>query len=162
MALAAGSTLSAAAQAFGVHRSTVYRWIKNRKEFSPALQQARAESVLALRDELHDLSRLGLQTLRAVLVNSKSSPAVLLRGSMFILQRPQLPKTGWCVPEPIPDPDGKKLIDSATLEQDYDALPGLYHIERDDEWPGPGEPAHPAPSPAAATEYDRVQPDSQK
>src|ERR1035438_8601933 len=31
-----------------------------------------------------------------------------------------------------PDPDGKKLLDSAIIEQDYDSLPGLYSIEKDD------------------------------
>jgi hypothetical protein len=51
---------------------------------------------------------------------------------MFILQRPQLPKTGWSMPEPAPDPDGRKLLDSAIIEQDYDSLPGLCNIERED------------------------------
>jgi hypothetical protein len=35
------------------------------------------------------------------------------------------------MPEPAPDPDGNKLLNSAIIEQDYDSLPGLCNIERD-------------------------------
>jgi len=136
-ALAAGSTLSNAAETYGIHRVTIYRWMKTSKPFIAALHLARAEFVLARRDDLHQLSKRALETLLAILDNPKSSPAVLLRTSMFILQRPQLPKTGWCMPEPSPDPDDEKLMDSAIIEKDYDSLPGLYHIERD---PDPYDP----------------------
>ena len=115
-ALAAGSTLTDAAEAYGIHRVTVYRWMKNCKPFAAALHRARAEFVLARRDDLHHLSNRALETLLAILDNPKSSPAVLLRTAMFILQRPQLPKTGWSMPEPAPDPDGEKLLDSAIIE----------------------------------------------
>jgi hypothetical protein len=158
-ALASGSTITAAAEAYGIQRITIYRWMKARPQFSAALHRARAEFVLARRDDLHHLSNRALETLLAVLDNPRSSPAVLLRTAMFILQRPQLPKTGWSMPEPAPDPDGNKLIDSAIIEQDYDSLPGLYNIEKDDpaeteapresmasEPPPPAEPPVPPPS----------------
>ena len=60
---------------------------------------------------------------------------------MFILQRHQ--------PEPAPDPDGEKLLDSAIIEQDYDSLPGLCNIERDDpvEMETPAESAASEPPP---------------
>src|ERR1039457_6895920 len=69
---------------------------------------------------------------------------------MFILQRPQLPKTGWAMPEPAPDPDGKKPLDSAIIEQDYDSLPGLCNIERDMQTddPASAESAAPAETPS--------------
>src|ERR1039457_6325768 len=127
-ALAAGSTLTDAAEAYSVHRVTVYRWMKTCQPFSAALQRARAEFVLARRDDLHQLSNRALETLLAILDNPKSSAAVLLRTAMFILQRPQMPKTGWSMP---PHPDGEKLLDSAIIKQDYDSLPGLCNIERD-------------------------------
>jgi hypothetical protein len=177
-ALAAGATLSAAAESFGVHRVTVYRWIKNYKPFAAALSNARADFVLASRDKLYHLSVRALDTLLAVLENPKSSPAVLLRTAMFVLQRPQLPKVGWAMPEPVPDPDGKKLLDSAIIEQDYASLPGLYNIERDEppepppETPGgpptgtpagteePAESATSEPTPpASAAECNRMQHD---
>jgi uncharacterized protein (DUF1778 family) len=151
LALAAGSTITAAAEANGIQRITIYRWMKTRKEFSAALHRARAEFVLASRDKLYHLSNRALDTLLTVLDNPKSSPAVLLRTSVFTLQRPQMPKTGWSMPEPSPDPDGKKLLDSAIIEQDYDNLPGLYNIERDDpaETGAPAESAPPEPPPPA-------------
>jgi len=149
-ALAAGSTLTDAAEAYGVHRVTIYRWMKTSQPFAAALHRARAEFVLARRDDLHHLSNRALETLLAILDNPKASPAVLLRTAMFILQRPQLPKTGWSMPEPAPNPDGKKLLDSAIIEQDYDSLPGLCNIERDapEETETPAESATSEPPPA--------------
>jgi hypothetical protein len=167
-ALAAGSTVTAAAEAHGIQRITIYRWMKTRKEFAAALGTARAEFVLASRDKLYHLSVRAMDTLLAILDNPKSSPAVLLRTTMLVLQRPQLPKVGWSMPEPSPDPDGKKLLDSAIVEQDYDSLPGLYHIERDEpaeaappESPPPAEsPVPPPAEPAARPECDEMLHDS--
>ena len=150
-ALAAGSTLTDAAEAYGVHRVTVYRWMKNCKPFSAALHRARAEFVLARRDDLHFLSNRALETLLAILDNPRSPPAVLLRTAMYIFQRPQLPKTGWSMPEPAPDPNGEKLLDSAIIEQDYANLPGLCNIDIDDpaETEVPAESAASEPTPPA-------------
>jgi hypothetical protein len=163
-ALAAGATLTDAAKAHGVHRVTVYRWMKTCPPFSAALHRARADFVLARRDDLYKLSNRALETLFAILDNPKSSPAVLLRASMFILQRPQIPKTGWSMPEPAPDPDGNKLLDSAIIEQDYDSLPGLSNIERDfqtdDPTPAESTTSEP-PLPADATPCNQMQHDSE-
>jgi len=163
-ALAAGSTLTDAAKAYGVHRVTVYRWMKTCQPFAAALHRARAEFVLARRDDLYKLSNRALETLFAVLDNPKSSPAVLLRTAMFILQRPQIPKTGWSMPEPAPDPDDNKLLDSAIIEQDYASLPGLYNIERDmptdDPTPADSATSEP-PTPADATPCNQMQHDSE-
>jgi hypothetical protein len=153
-ALAAGATLTDAAEANNINRATIYRWMKTRKEFSTALHHARAEFVLARRDDLHYLSNRALEILLVILNNPKSSPAVLLRTAMFILQRPQLPKTGWSMPEPAPTPDGEKLMDSAIIEQDYDSLPGLHDIEleteQDIENNAPADPGQAPESPAEA------------
>jgi hypothetical protein len=157
-ALAAGSTLTDAAEAYNVHRVTVYRWMKTCQPFSAALHSARAEFVLARRDDLHQLSNRALETLLAILDNPKSSPAVLLRTAMFILQRPQLPKTGWSMPEPAPDPDGQKLLDSAIIEQDYDSLPGLCNIERDIETDSPSEAPEGTEDPVESAASDPVPP----
>ena len=163
----AGSSLSSAAEAYGVHRVTVYRWIKNHKEFAAALRQARAEFVLARRDQLYHLSNRALDALLSVLDNPKPSSPVQLRAAMFVLQRPQLPKTGWSMAEPAPNPDGNKLVDSAIIEQDYDSLPGLYHIERDSDPPAesadsepPPPPEPPLPPPADASPCNTMQHDS--
>jgi pyocin large subunit-like protein len=57
-ALAARSTVTAAAEAYGIQRMTVYRWMKTRQEFSAALQRARAEFVLARRPAAYRHVRL--------------------------------------------------------------------------------------------------------
>jgi hypothetical protein len=163
-ALAAGTTPTDAAATFQIHRVAIYRWMETSKPFIEALHRARAEFVLARRDDLYQLSKRALEISMAILDSPKSSPSVLLRTAMFILQRPQLPKTGWTMPEPAPDPDGNKLLDSAIIEQDYDNLPGLCNIEKDleNEAEEPGtaaesttsDPESPAPE---ATESDIMQ-----
>ena len=159
-ALAAGATLSDAAEQYGLHRTTVYRWLKTRPEFGNAVHQARANFVLARRDDLYHLSNRAMETLLSILDNPKTPASVLYKTAVFILTRPQLPKTGWSMPEPTPDPDGKKLTDSSVIEQDYDGLPGIYGIERNE----PAESEEPVPSPAPkaarATECDEMQRDS--
>jgi hypothetical protein len=157
-ALAAGTTLTSAAETFNVHRVTIYRWMKTSKPFIDALHRGRAEFVLARRDDLYQLSNRALEILMAILDNPKASPAVLLRTAMFILQRPQLPKTGWSMPEPAPNPDGNKLLDSAIIEQDYDSLPGLCNIERDFQNEAEN-PAEPPEEPAVAAESTTSEPE---
>jgi len=90
--LAASSTLTDAAGAYDVHRVTIYRWMKSSTPFAAAQQRARAESVPAGRDDLHQLRNRPSDAILAVLDNPKSSPAVLPRTAMVSLQRPQLPK----------------------------------------------------------------------
>ncbi len=148
-ALAAGCTLSDAAEANHVNRVTVYRWMKTLPQFTAALRKGRADFAITRRDDLHYLSNRAIQTLVAILDNPRSSPAVLLRASMFILQRPQLPKTGWTMPEPAPNPDGEVLLDSAIIEKDYANLPGVYGIEREEDTEPQAAPEA-TPEPAAA------------
>ncbi len=148
-ALAAGCTLSDAAEANHVNRVTVYRWMKTLPQFTAALRKGRADFAITRRDDLHYLSNRAIQTLVAILDNPRSSPAVLLRASMFILQRPQLPKTGWTMPEPAPNPDGEVLLDSAIIEKDYANLPGVYGIEREEDTEPQAAPEE-TPEPAAA------------
>ena len=123
-ALGSGSTISGAAEEFEVSRVTIYQWIKSRKDFAAAIQQARAEFVLSRRDDLQYMSDRALESLIAILDNPGAPPGVLLRVAMFILKRPQT-KTGWCMPEPVPEPGRQKLLDSVLIEHDYDNLPCL-------------------------------------
>jgi hypothetical protein len=139
MALASGSTISGAAQKFKVSRVTIYHWIKNHRDFSTALQQARAEFVLSRRDDLRHLSDRAFESLLAILDNPRTPAGVLLRTAMFVLQRPQA-NTGWCMPEPVPEPDREKRFDSVLLEQGLDSLPCL-------QGPPDGDPRLAGPKP---------------
>ena len=150
-ALGSGSTISGAAEEFEVSRLTIYHWIKTRKDFSAAVQQARAEFVLSRRDDLQYLSDRALESVTAILDNPATPSGVLLRAAMFILQRPQ-PKTGWCMPEPVPEPGREKLFDSVLIEHDYDSLPCLQDPAAGD--PASADPEPPPPSESAAGPTD--------
>jgi hypothetical protein len=122
LALAAGLTITGAAEESGIHRVTVYRWLKHDPAFAEAVKHNRTEFILSRRDDLHHLSNRAMETLLAILDNPRSSPAVLTKVSMFILQRSQKAGAGWCLPERLPEPDRPTLTDSAVLETDCDRL----------------------------------------
>jgi len=150
LALASGATLTAAAEAAGIHRVTIYRWIKDLPDFTAAVQQARAESILARRDDLHHLSNRALETVLSVLDDTKASPSTRLRAAIFVLQRPQRPKDGWALPEPLPEPNRDTLVNSALIEKNCDLLADL-----------DGIPEEQMPAPAMqqnATECNEMQP----
>src|SRR5450631_2360569 len=100
-ALATGATLTDAAVANNINRATIYRWMKTRKEFSTALHHARAEFVLARRDDLHYLSNRALEILLVILNNPKSSPAVLLPPPCSSCYAPSFPKPAGPCPNPL-------------------------------------------------------------
>jgi transposase-like protein len=60
LSLAQGATVTAAARAAGLHRTTVYHWLNTQPAFETAINQARAEYILTLRDELKTMSSLAL------------------------------------------------------------------------------------------------------
>jgi hypothetical protein len=138
-ALGSGATISGAAEELEVSRVTIYHWIKTRKDFAAAIQQARAEFVFSRRDDLQYLSDRALESVIAILDDPSTPSGVRLRAAMLILRRPQ-PKTGWCMPEPVPEPGREKLFDSVLLEHDYDSLPCLQD-------PAAGAPASADPEP---------------
>ena len=59
-ALASGLSVTSAAEAAAVHRTTVYHWLKHDSDFRAALEQARTEYDHRLQDELRSLGQLAL------------------------------------------------------------------------------------------------------
>ncbi len=100
LSLVRGATVTAAAQAAGLHRTTVYHWINTQPAFDAAINQARAEYILTLRDELKTMSSLALATLRSFLETNDTPPGVRLKAALAVLQRPDFPVPGWQLPEP--------------------------------------------------------------
>jgi hypothetical protein len=129
LSLASGATVTGAAEEAGINRVTVYRWLKGDPAFADAVQQNRADFILSRRDDLHHLTNRAMETLLAILDNPRSSTAVLLRTSMFILQRSQNLGSGWCMPERLPEPVGPTLTDSAVLEKECDRLACIDGLE---------------------------------
>jgi transposase-like protein len=121
-ALAKGHTMTAAAQAAGVSRMTVYRWL-SQQPFQAAVSRARSEYVLTLRDDLKELSVRALAALHAILDDPQTPAAVRLRAVTFILKRPQSPDPGWTLPESILSPKEDELLhEFALIEKDYHSL----------------------------------------
>ena len=75
LSLASGASLSKAAQSVGVGRSTVYAWLQNEPNFSSAVEQAKSEFVITLRDQIRDLAAKALSTLEAIRKDAERTSA---------------------------------------------------------------------------------------
>jgi hypothetical protein len=123
LALAQGNTITAAAQAAGLHRTTVYHWLNTQPAFETAIAEARAEYILTLRDELKSMSCLALSTLRSILEDNQTPAAVRLKAALAVLHRPEFPVPGWRLPEPTGSADQEKFMHNFSLiEMDYKQL----------------------------------------
>ena len=84
-AMVGGATITAAAEAAGVSRPTVYNWLDGSPAFVAELNKLRAEQRDAIRDELRGLAPIAVVTLRRLL--ECSSPSVRLRAALAVLDR---------------------------------------------------------------------------
>jgi AcrR family transcriptional regulator len=91
-ALAQGRTITDAARDAGIHRTTIHHWFRTEPVFKAAFQEAQREYVDTLHDRLRDLAARAVETLRNLLNDPNTPPAVRLRTALAILQRP---KQGW-------------------------------------------------------------------
>ena len=101
LALAHGATISAAAQSAGLHRATIHKWLATQPAFEQAVQVARAEYALTLRDHMKELSALALDALFTLLTDTQTAPPVRLRAAIAVLERPKFPQAAWSLPEQI-------------------------------------------------------------
>jgi len=106
-ALAQGRTITAAAAAAQLHRSTVHAWINTVPAFQAALTEARSQYTAQLRDEMKELSGTALETLRTLLQDPQTPSAVRLRTSLAILERQD-----WRLPA-----DAERNLDREIKEQ---------------------------------------------
>src|SRR5580700_1194822 len=121
-ALAQGRTVTAAAKDADVHRNTIYNWL-NEPTFKTAAQEAESEYVAILSDGMRDLAARAIETLRNLLDDPNTPPAVRLRTALAILQRPHFPNPGWHLPERIEPPREQQVVDNlAEIKADYDAM----------------------------------------
>ena len=121
-ALAQGRTVTAAAQDAGLHRNTIYNWL-HEPAFKTAADEAQREYVAILSDGMRDLAARAVETLRNLLDDPNTPPAVRLRTALAVLQRPHFPDRGWHLPERIEDPREQQVVDGlAEIKADYDAM----------------------------------------
>jgi hypothetical protein len=88
IALAQGRTVTATADAIGVHRSTLYNWFKEDPAFRRAVDEIRRERYERLNDEMRDLESLALSRVRRILEEDSAPAAIQLRAAMLVLNRP--------------------------------------------------------------------------
>ena len=89
MALARGATVTATADALGVHRSTIYNWFKTDPAFKTAVDETWRERIERANDEMREIEALALINLRAILQDPTAPAGVRLRAAAMILQRPK-------------------------------------------------------------------------
>jgi len=97
-ALTQGATINAAAEANGVHRTTIYRWARQYNAFQRAIERARQVHGETVHDELRGLSREAIDTLRELLRSPDSPASVRLRAAVSIIEA-----TGSALTEPVSD-----------------------------------------------------------
>jgi len=122
-ALAQGRTITDAARDVGLHRTTIHHWFRTEPIFETAVQEAQREYVETLQDGMRDLAARAVETLRNLLDDPNTPPAVRLRTALAVLQRPHFPKQGWHLPERIETPREQQVVDGlAEIKADYDVM----------------------------------------
>jgi transposase-like protein len=97
-ALVQGATITAAAEASNVHRTTVHYWCRTQPEFRLALQQAKQIHTEAVRDELRQLSADAISVLREIMHSKQAPPSVRLRAALAVIDA-----TAAAEAAPLPD-----------------------------------------------------------
>ena len=86
-ALAQGRTITAAAQDAGIHRTTIHHWFRHEPVFKTAFQKAQREYSETLHDGMRELAARAVDTLRSLLDDPNTPPAIRLRTALAIRQR---------------------------------------------------------------------------
>jgi transposase-like protein len=110
-ALAAGQSITEAARAAGVHRSTIHNWLREGQQFRFEFDTIRQETVEFLRDQLAGLEVAALAALKSLIEDANTPASVRLKAALAVLQRPQFPNQTWSLPERIETPRDEKLVD---------------------------------------------------
>jgi len=127
-AISHGATISAAAVAADVHRATFYKWLNSIYDFQEAVQEARYQRNLALDDELSDMGRMALSTVREFIGDPAIPKHLRLRAALAFLARPRVPGKQWSVPT-MPAIDCE-MLDPPATQATLPATPVANHSER--------------------------------
>src|SRR6266704_3614143 len=121
--LAQGRTITDASHDAGLHRTTIHQWFRTEPMFKTAFEAAQREYVETLHDGMRDLAARAVETLRNLLDDPNTPPAVRLRTALAVLQRPHFPQPGWHLPERIESPREQQVVDGLKeIKADYDAM----------------------------------------
>ena len=154
--LAQGRTITDAARDADLHRTTIHHWFRTEPAFKTAFEAAQREYVETLHDGMRDLAARAVETLRSLLDDPKTPPAVRLRTALAILQRPHFPKHGWSLPERIETPRELEVINQLTeIEADYRAMRMSEALQKSRP---PSPPSPPSHSPSVSVGATSAQP----
>ncbi len=85
-ALSSGLTVTAAAAAAGIHRTTVHHWCRSVPEFRHTLDSIRQSRIDAIHEQLDALAMPSFAVLNAVLTDESASPSLRVRIALAILK----------------------------------------------------------------------------
>jgi hypothetical protein len=92
--LLAGKTMTTAARAAGVNRSTVWRWLHNDPEFIAFYNSARVEMSLSVQQSLRLISAQAVVTLRRLMTRKSVPDATKLAAAQAVLKVTSAPVEG--------------------------------------------------------------------
>ena len=84
--LANGSTISAAAEAAGVHRNSIAHWRRTLPTFAAALADAHYDRILHWRGLAEEHAALAIDTIRDLLTDPKTPAGIRLRAALALLK----------------------------------------------------------------------------
>ncbi len=89
--LAAGVTITKAAELMGIHRNTIAHWRRTSPNFRLGWTDMQYEQSMYWRDEVQAIAHLGVDTLVQLIVNRGGNPNVRLRASVTLVQQMSKP-----------------------------------------------------------------------
>lgn len=107
-ALMQGATISAAAAAAGIHRSTLYRWLHTDEIFRGTVTEILNDQCDVVDDQFTEIARASVSIIRDFLQKNDTDPAARVRTALAVLSRS--PNRLWrsrmpAVPQPAPEHD---------------------------------------------------------
>lgn len=84
--LLTGATLAKAAEAAGVDRTTLWRWLKTDAAFVAEHNRARKEQRDAAQLEVRSLTSQAVSTIRDLMTNADAPPAIRLKAALAVLE----------------------------------------------------------------------------
>ena len=85
-ALSSGRSATAAADAIGIHRTTIHHWCRTIPEFRHHLEAAKQARIDLIRDQMHELTFPAFSLLKQTLNDESASPALRIRTALAILK----------------------------------------------------------------------------
>jgi len=109
--ISAGSSISEAARAAGIHRNTIHNWLRSETPFPAALAEAREAKALYWREQAEELASTAIDAIRGILTDPAQPAAARLKAAHHILAlvtnpAENLPNSAQSLPEPQDAPAG--------------------------------------------------------